>query len=82
MKVYSPHEKQQKGTHTLRVTPGARNPDCAAFMRDNEKGDKVPLLMTVTFKDGCAQVDDALGKWLIENKHALKSKKLIQLLTD
>ncbi|HEY1772433.1 MAG TPA: hypothetical protein VGH91_04495 [Gammaproteobacteria bacterium] len=81
MKVYSPHEKQQKGKHTIRLTPGTKNPD-SAFMRENEKGEKVPQLFTVTFNDGMAVVDDALGKWMVDNKVALKSKKLIKLLTD
>lgn len=80
MKVYTPHQKQQQGTHTLRVTPGTLNPDNSAFMRRNEKGDEVPRLFEVVFQDGVAKVDDQLGKWLIDNKHALKSKKLIQLL--
>lgn len=82
MKVYSPHEKQQKGKHTIRLTPGTKNPENNSFMRDNEKGDKVPQLFTVTFVDGMAEVEDNLGRWMIDNKVALKSKKLIKLLTD
>lgn len=82
MKVYSPHPKQSTGVHSIHVTPGRKNPETAEFMTTNEKGESVPQQFRVEFVNGVAEVTDALGKWMIDNNHAAKSKRLIKTLNE
>lgn len=80
MKIYTPHKKQRKGDQAIIVTPGRKNPETGEFMTVNDKGEKVPLQFRVAFKNGVAEVSDALAKWMIANGHAnAKAPRLIQL---
>lgn len=88
MKIYSPHPKAhtrnqrrfQAATQNIFVTPGNKNPETLAFMeRDQKTQVLIPKQFRVEFVNGEADVDPQLGKWMCDNGHALKTKRLIQI---
>jgi hypothetical protein len=70
MKVYRHGEKEQN--LTLHVQPGIKI-DASEFKDMDGK----PILISVQFKDGVADVPDNLGRFLIDNHLAAKSQQRI-----
>ena len=66
MKVYR-HESRGK-RYTLYVKPGVTHP-VSDWMGD----DGQPEQLAVQFIDGCADVPDNLGRYLLDHKHAVRS---------
>ena len=62
MKIYHPMGSNMM----VMVTPGAFHPDVSDWK--DELGNA--LRFDVKFRDGVAEVDDKLGKWMIEHGHA------------
>src|ERR1700733_4513760 len=66
MQVYS---EVGYGNGTIFVTPGVHHPENKDWvvLGQSESGADVfrPVMLTVKFKDGAAEVPDALGKYLV-----------------
>lgn len=71
MKVYLPFY-EGKPTHHLFVQPGRQYPTSAW----NDKDGK-PIMFTVEFKYGCAEVPDNLGQYLIAYELAQETRIII-----
>ena len=70
MKVYRHGEKEQN--LALHVQPGIKVDDS-----DFKDMDGKPILITVQFRDGMADVPDNLGRYLVDNQLASKSRQRI-----
>ena len=74
MLVYLPHKN---ATHTLHVSPAGDPRVKGEVPVDWVDGKNNPLTFQVEFRKGKAEVDDALGKYLIEYCGARKTKLIL-----
>lgn len=65
MKVYRLGRPDQPGRHWLMLTPGATHP-ASDFMH----ADGSAILFNVEFVNGCAEVPDNLGRWMLDHGYA------------
>lgn len=79
MKVYSAAARHRQGSHEVHVAPAAHL-DHAGLPADwiNERGQ--PVNMTVTFRDGVAEVTPELGRYLLSQRLARKSSLILPSL--
>lgn len=76
MQVYKPETRKQ-ASHLLFVAPGKTNPDVSNW----KDGEGKPLMFKVEFKFGAATVTRQLGKYLI-NEGIAKRSRLILPFSD
>jgi hypothetical protein len=69
MKVYRPGSK---GVHRVFAQPGNEHPETTDFMQDGK-----PILFTVEFKDGVAEVPWGLGRYLLDQRIAFYSPLIL-----
>jgi hypothetical protein len=75
MFVYAPNKK--KATHTMYLCPGA-DPEIKGEKPSDWFNDKnEPISFTVVFKAGRAEVDDTVGRYMIERGLAKKTRLII-----
>jgi hypothetical protein len=74
MFVYAPHKK---ANHTMFVSPAADPRVKGEKPSDWVDDENKPLTFTVEFKRGKAEVDDKVGKYMIEFDLARKSKIIL-----
>lgn len=72
MNVYKNSPREGVGKHVLRVQPG-REHDISEW-KDKEGN---PLLIEVVFKNGCADVPNNLGEYLLNTKQAARSRLIL-----
>lgn len=77
MKVYAAGQRQAQGVQTLHISPAAHIGGSAACPVDWFGEDGEPLQITVTFRDGEAEVDDQIGRYLLAYKLAKKTKLIL-----
>lgn len=75
MRVYYPDALERPGIRTISVAPAATDPTARVPEWQDPNGD--PITLHVRFVHGVADVDDALGRFLIAHKHARKSRPLL-----
>ena len=71
MKVYNHYSY---GNGTVFVSPGAHHPETADWV---DPKTKVPIMFTVKFKNGIAEVDDNMGRYLVKQKLAQASPVIL-----
>lgn len=72
MRVYT---KSMYGRGTIFITPGKDHPESSEFL---DPKSKEPIMLTVKFENGKAEVSDAVGKYLIANNHAQRNPVILQ----
>lgn len=74
MKVYADAQRHFSGIHTIHIQPGKEYPETGDWC--DALGN--PILISVEFKNGIAEVEGNIGKYLIEKNLARKTKPIIQ----
>lgn len=71
MKVYLPYY-EGKPTHHLFVQPGRQYSSSNWLDKDGK-----PIMFTVEFKHGCADVPEGLGQYLVDHELAQETRIII-----
>lgn len=74
MKIYTNGEKTSIGKHIMMVQPGKDHKDVSNWLDQEKK----PIMFVIKFMDGKAEVDDQLGKYLIDKNYASKSPIIVK----
>ena len=74
MLVYDTMDKGPNGVHNLQVTPAKVDPSVTVEQWRDKDGN--PETILVTFRNGVANVDDSLGRFLVGHGYAKKTRPL------
>jgi len=77
MKVYAAGQRQTVGVQTLHVAPAAHVGENAACPREWFDDDASPRNFSVIFRNGEAEVDDQIGRYLLAYKLARKTRLIL-----
>lgn len=77
MFVYAAGERQAVGVQTLHIAPAAHVGGATACPLDWLEDDGSPRNFTVIFRDGVAEVDDQIGRYLLAYKLAKRTKLIL-----
>lgn len=76
MKVYSAAARHRHGEHQVFIAPAAHL-DHAGLPADWIDENGQPVQMTITFRDGSAEVTPELGRYLVSQKLARKTSLIL-----
>lgn len=71
MKIYLPHY-DGKPTHNVFVQPGREYPN-SDWLDEHRK----PKMFTVSFRYGCAEVEDKLGQYMLDKELAQATRIIV-----